>query len=63
MAPEYSVLLPTYNERENLPLMVALLDRAFEVPRPPPVPFLPPPPPPRPLCGSMGRSSSCCRQP
>jgi len=26
----YSVLLPTYNERENLPLMVALLVKAFE---------------------------------
>jgi len=24
------VLLPTYNERENLPLMVALLVKAFE---------------------------------
>lgn len=26
----FSVLLPTYNERENLPLMVALLVKAFE---------------------------------
>lgn len=26
---KYSVLLPTYNERENLPLMVALLDDVF----------------------------------
>lgn len=26
---EYSVLLPVYNERENLPLVVAMLDRAF----------------------------------
>ena len=28
-AAKYSVLLPTYNERENLPLMVFLLDEAF----------------------------------
>ena len=27
--PLYSVLLPTYNERENLPLMVELLDTVF----------------------------------
>ena len=27
--PKYSVLLPTYNERENLPLVVALLARAL----------------------------------
>eukprot|EP00041_Stephanoeca_diplocostata_P001126 m.18898 g.18898 ORF g.18898 m.18898 type:complete len:251 (+) comp11616_c0_seq2:196-948(+) len=27
---KYSVLLPTYNERENLPLMIWLLSRAFE---------------------------------
>eukprot|EP01138_Halocafeteria_seosinensis_P015720 gb/GECG01016041.1/.p1 GENE.gb/GECG01016041.1/~~gb/GECG01016041.1/.p1 ORF type:complete len:254 (+),score=29.26 gb/GECG01016041.1/:1-762(+) len=26
---KYSVLLPTYEERENLPLMIYLLDRAF----------------------------------
>lgn len=26
----YSVILPTYNERENLPLMICMLDRAFE---------------------------------
>lgn len=26
---KYSVLLPTYNERENLPLMVWLLDKTF----------------------------------
>ncbi|CAM9570104.1 unnamed protein product, partial [Ectocarpus fasciculatus] len=25
----YSVILPTYNERENLPLIVCMLDRAF----------------------------------
>ncbi|KJE97287.1 dolichyl-phosphate mannosyltransferase [Capsaspora owczarzaki ATCC 30864] len=29
-ADKYSVLLPTYNERENLPLIVWLLVRAFE---------------------------------
>lgn len=27
--PKYSVLLPTYNERENLPLIVWLLEKAF----------------------------------
>jgi len=27
--PLYSVLLPTYNERENLPLMVFMLDKVF----------------------------------
>ena len=27
--PEYSVLLPTYNERENLPIMIFLLNEAF----------------------------------
>ena len=26
---KYSVLLPTYNERENLPLIVSLLDETF----------------------------------
>jgi hypothetical protein len=26
---KYSVLLPTYNERENLPLMVFMLDKVF----------------------------------
>lgn len=26
---KYSVLLPTYNERENLPLMIWLLEKAF----------------------------------
>jgi hypothetical protein len=26
---KYSVLLPTYNERENLPLIVYLLDKTF----------------------------------
>jgi cellulose synthase/poly-beta-1,6-N-acetylglucosamine synthase-like glycosyltransferase len=26
---KYSVLLPTYNERENLPLITAMLDKAF----------------------------------
>ena len=25
----YSVLLPVYNERDNLPLMIAMLDKAF----------------------------------
>lgn len=29
MADKYSVLLPTYNERENLPLMVYMLDKVF----------------------------------
>ena len=28
-ANKYSVLLPTYNERDNLPLMVGLLDQTF----------------------------------
>lgn len=28
-APEFSVLLPVYNERENLPLVIAMLDRVF----------------------------------
>lgn len=27
---KYSVLLPTYNERENLPLIVWLLARSFQ---------------------------------
>jgi dolichol-phosphate mannosyltransferase len=26
---KYSVILPTYNERENLPLMISLLERSF----------------------------------
>ncbi len=26
---KYSVILPTYNERDNLPLMVGLLDDVF----------------------------------
>ena len=26
---KYSVLLPTYNERDNLPLMISLLDQTF----------------------------------
>ncbi len=30
MADKYTVLLPTYNERENLPLIVWLLMRAFD---------------------------------
>jgi len=25
----YSVLLPVYNERDNLPLMIAMLDKVF----------------------------------
>ena len=29
MSDKYSVLLPTYNERENLPIMVFLLNEAF----------------------------------
>ena len=30
MAPaKYSVLLPTFNERENLPLMVCMLEKVF----------------------------------
>lgn len=29
-ANKYSVLLPTYNERDNLPLIVTLLVRTFE---------------------------------
>ena len=28
--PQYSVILPTYNERENLPLMLSMLNSAFE---------------------------------
>jgi hypothetical protein len=28
-SPKYSVLLPVYNERENLPLMIAMLDKVF----------------------------------
>lgn len=28
--PKYSVLLPTFNERENLPLIVWLLVETFE---------------------------------
>jgi dolichol-phosphate mannosyltransferase len=28
--PKYSVLLPTYNERENLPLIIQLLVTTFE---------------------------------
>lgn len=31
MAPIYSVLLPTYNERENLPYMIQLLYEAFKM--------------------------------
>lgn len=27
---KYSVILPTYNERENLPIIVALIIEAFE---------------------------------
>ena len=27
--PRYSVILPTYNEKDNLPLMMGLLDEAF----------------------------------
>jgi hypothetical protein len=27
---KYSVLLPTYNERENLPLMISMLNGVFE---------------------------------
>lgn len=30
VARKYSVLLPTYNERENLPLVVWLLVKSFE---------------------------------
>jgi hypothetical protein len=29
-APQYSVLLPTYNERENLPIVLWLINRAFQ---------------------------------
>ncbi len=29
-ANKYSVLLPTYNERQNLPLIVAMLVKVFE---------------------------------
>jgi dolichol-phosphate mannosyltransferase len=28
-APKYSILLPTYNERDNLPIIVYLIDQAF----------------------------------
>jgi glycosyltransferase involved in cell wall biosynthesis len=27
---KYSVILPTYNESENLPLMISMLNKAFE---------------------------------
>lgn len=27
---KYSILLPTYNERENLPIIVYLINKAFE---------------------------------
>ena len=37
--PMYSVLLPTYNERDNLPICVWLIVRAFEQQ------YAPPPPP------------------
>lgn len=30
MTPTYSIILPTYNERENLPLIVGLIFRALE---------------------------------
>ena len=26
----YSIILPTYNERENLPLIVSMIDQTFE---------------------------------
>jgi glycosyltransferase involved in cell wall biosynthesis len=26
---KYSVILPTYNERENLPLMVSMINKVF----------------------------------
>jgi cellulose synthase/poly-beta-1,6-N-acetylglucosamine synthase-like glycosyltransferase len=29
--PRYSVILPTYNERENLPLIVSMLDSVFRL--------------------------------
>ena len=29
--PQYSILLPTYNERENLPLIVWMLDHELSV--------------------------------
>ena len=29
-APQYSVILPTYNERDNLPLMMSMLNTAFD---------------------------------
>jgi glycosyltransferase involved in cell wall biosynthesis len=27
---KYSIILPTYNERENLPLMISMINRTFE---------------------------------
>jgi cellulose synthase/poly-beta-1,6-N-acetylglucosamine synthase-like glycosyltransferase len=27
---KYSVILPTYNERENLPLIISMINRAFD---------------------------------
>lgn len=30
MAPTYSIIVPTYNERENIPILVALLSEALE---------------------------------
>lgn len=40
--PRYSVILPTYNEKDNLPLMMGLLDEAFSSQCvPPPVSGLP----------------------
>lgn len=27
---KYSVILPTYNEKENLPLMISMINRSFE---------------------------------
>jgi dolichol-phosphate mannosyltransferase len=30
MTNKYSVLLPTYNERENLPIIIWLLVKSFE---------------------------------
>lgn len=27
---KYSVILPTYNESENLPLVVSMINKAFE---------------------------------
>lgn len=29
-ADKYSVLLPVYNERDNLPIMIAMLDKVFQ---------------------------------